>query len=151
MRDAALRNPMQTGEDFLKLILEPFKQWTPIGRYVSAAFIKVGGQRIHELTVLEQGVMQMRSGRKPGAADVSNDLPDPDRSTSLNFRTDRGQMGVNADQGVVVLDPDAAAQFPIPVGELDLAVADRLYRSAIAGGQVDADVRTEAMQDRMIA
>src|SRR5260370_22989249 len=94
--------------------------------------------------------MQMRSGRQSGAANKTDYLADMHRRSGLHLRADFGKMRVHADQGVVVLDPDAAAEPPVPVGELDLAVANRFYRCAVAGRQVHPRMGAEAMQDWMV-
>src|SRR5271155_3029240 len=88
--NAPSRAPVQIREYFLELFFEPLKQRTAINRNVGGAFVKVGGERVDELAVLEQRIMKMRAGRQPGAADISNDLSEPHRRPLLNLWTDCG-------------------------------------------------------------
>src|SRR5579875_1334172 len=93
----------------------------------------------------------MGSGGQPAAADIADNLADAHRRPGRHLRTDRRQMRIDADQRIVMLDADTAAQFAFPIGKLNPPVAHRPDRRPIARRQVDPDMRPVAMQYRMIA
>src|SRR5713101_2573835 len=109
------------------------------------------GQRIDVGPGLLHREMEMRSGREPGRTDVADKLPDTNVAARLHSGRDLGQVAVDADHLVLMLEANAIAQLALPSGALHLAVRDSFDRLAIFGDQVNADVGAIGVENRMIA
>src|ERR1700687_3468578 len=108
------------------------------------------GQRINVGPGLLHRKVEMRSGREPGRSDVADKLPDTNVAARFHPRRYFRQVTVDADHPVLMLDPYAVAQLPLPSRALNLAVGDRSDRLAIFGNQVNANVGAVCVENRMI-
>src|SRR5260221_2991154 len=70
------------------------------------------GQRIDELPVLFDREVEMRAGRKAARSDPSDQLSDVNDISSTQTGGNRGQMPIDTDHRVVMIDLDAAAKLP---------------------------------------
>src|ERR1700691_510192 len=71
--------------------------------------------------------------------------------TRLHLGTNLREVTIDADQIVLMLDADGVAELALPSRAYDRAVRDALNRFAVLRDQVDADMRSVLVQNRVIA
>ena len=134
---AHLRQPIHHRDVFH---FEAIEQGAHLRRYLVVSAERLG-ERIHELAVLYNREVEMRSGRKTARSDPTDQVADVNLIAGLQARGDSREMAVNTDHRVVVIDLDAAAKLPTPSRGLDAAVGDRLDRRTVLRGQIYPHVR----------
>src|SRR5579885_112435 len=109
------------------------------------------GQRVDIVALFFESEMQMGTSRQSGRSNPSDNLAHVNPRIRMDVRTDSGQMPVDADHAALMLDANGVAELARPSRLLDPAVGDRLYRRAILRNEIDSDVRTIGVKQRMVA
>ena len=106
-------------------------------------------QRVDQLAVGENFVVQVRAGRAAGRADVADDVAALDVLARLDV--ERAQMAVARRQAEAVLEDDQVAVVAGVRRRLDRAVGRRVDRLALVGGDVDALMKARLAGERIAA
>src|SRR5258708_7644419 len=150
VRDEVAAEVGQLRQRGLILILDVGEYRPHPGRYlvVLTEFLR---KRIDPGAVFFHRKVEMRSGRKAGRTDVSNQLPHMNVASRLHVGTNLREVTVDADHLTLMLDADAVTELAAPSRAYNSAVSDGFDRLAVLGDQVDADVRAVLVQNRVIA
>src|SRR3546814_13900334 len=98
--------------------------------------------------LLQDLVVQMRSGRKTGRSDIADDLALGHPIALLQPLGEAAHMGVGGGNGPGMAEADIVAIALVPADAVDHAVAGGVDRRAGGGGEVDAAMHAAVPQDR---
>src|SRR5271165_5097443 len=101
--------------------------------------------------MLEECKVKMRAGRQSGRAHVADHLAHSHVAAGPEVVSDPAKMPIDTHKTVLVIQSNAAPKFTRPIRALHLPVRNRLYGRAVFRDQVHSNVRTVAMQNRMVA
>jgi len=93
--------------------------------------------------------MEMRPGREPCLAEITNDLALPHMGAFGRATGKPGHVIIRRDIAIGVLDLDTAAVARVPPRLDDGAAAGREDRRADRGGPIDTGMRARIAEDRV--
>ena len=115
-----------------------------------------GVRKRHGLRILVNAanavfVVQVRTGREPGLADIANDLAQLDPLAAAHLRREARQVAVDGDHARAVFELDDIAVAALAPDEADPAFAGGAHRRADRRGVVDATVCANGVEHRVAA
>src|SRR5262249_4352903 len=105
--------------------------------------------RVDRLAAQPRFVVQVRSGRASGRADLADDLPGPDGLADVNV--DRRQVAVACRQSVAVIDVDHAAVAAAPARGGHRAVSGGVHHIAGLAVKIEPSMHGRPAQERVDA
>jgi hypothetical protein len=109
------------------------------------------GERINEMTRPLDPEVQMRAGREAARSYAPDYLAHPHPPSGPESACDVRKMAVQADYAVRVTQLNASSELPTPSRHLDSTTRYRMDRRSIASREIDAQVRSVDVQNRVEA